>query len=190
MKYTIEPNLTYDKKVLDDFVKRNREKSLKALSNTWHITIDPENLIEHFYPLSQYLHQSAVCIFTQTARKQIGIHADGSHDIPERCYSASLNIPISGCTEKTKTIFWKFEDNRKIDYQIVEKRNYMWVKDWEEMVPDYTFSLIDKPVIIKSSSAHSVQSDYDEERVLISWRFDPKYSWDDVNNICKKLNLI
>ena len=190
-KYLIELDLDYDKKFCESFILQNH-LDFQKLKKTkkWHNNI-PINLAlkEHFGPITKYL-KDEILVLTLFPGVDIPIHADGAGTRKENTYNVSINIPVRNCNKRTQTIFWDFENNDSIEYIHYEDLGTRDIVNKQNLTKHLSYSFCDKPALFRNEYPHSVENQNDKLRLMLSWRFLPHYTWNDVVEICEKYNLI
>lgn len=194
MKYIISlNNFKIKKKLYTSFINENflQTADLEDLQKRkkWHNNIDVTNEIrDSIGPISNHL-KDVILILSLFPKHNINIHADGAGINPKNTYNVSINIPVLNCTEKTRTIFWDFPDERKIEYIHHEKLGTRQIVDQAQLVKKQEYTFKNTAVLFRNEYPHSVENDCEDLRLMLSWRFKPEYSWDNALELCKQFCL-
>lgn len=155
----------------------------------WHNNINVTTEIRNSVgPISNYL-KDVILVLTLFPKYNIKIHSDGAGTNPENTYNVSINIPILNCTNKTKTIFWDFPDERKIEYIHHENLGTRQIVNQEDLIKKQEYIFKNTAALFRNEYPHSVENDCEDLRLMLSWRFKPKYSWDNALELCKHFHL-
>ena len=136
----------------------------------------PDEIITHLYMNKLFV------IYFHSKRKSnlfIPIHKDHA----KIKFTGAINLPVYNCTDKVKTNFW-LPTGKNTSVQMPKSVAY----ESGELKLAVEFSLTDTPVLFNNGEYHSVFNPLpqEEERAMISLRFNPKYSWDEIKIICDK----
>lgn len=130
-------------------------------------------------PISQYLKNKIMVVLIH-AIDHAPIHADGVGS------DVAIQIPFIGCNDQTQTNFYEYEDGKDLEMVFHPKIGAREILHKEKLKRVQTYSMLDKPVLFRSGWAHDVTSTYQEKRIIYSWRFKEKYSWEEAKEICEK----
>lgn len=188
MKYTVTLSKlkfleSFKTSVLNRFLQQYNLQELEKNDSWWNNFLLNNDEIQATYPLSQYLNDR-VMVLTVFNSSKIKIHADGIKN------NAAIQIPIYGCTTKTVTHFYEYNDGTPPEFKWHPKIGAREVLYKEKLVVSHSFSVTDTPILFRSNWPHSVTNNYNKTRVMFSWRFKPEYSWDDAVEICHSLKLL
>lgn len=176
-------------RIATGFVESNDLDALAARKK-WHNNIPlDDDMRDQIGPMAEYL-KDEILVLTIFPSLNINIHADGAGTRPENTYNVSINIPVYNCTTQTVTQFWDFPDQRPIDYVHYEKMGTRDIVDKDQLVRAHAFSLTDTPVLFRNEYPHSVENDFDQLRVLLSWRFLPDVTWEQATDLCRQSGWI
>jgi hypothetical protein len=139
------------------------------------------NMIPHEIISYLYMDKLFVIYFhsKRTSNMFIPVHKDHA----KTKFTGSINLPVYNCTEKVRTNFW-LPVGKNTSIQMPKSTVY----ESGELKLAVDFSLTNIPVLFNNGHYHSVFNPLpqEEERAMISLRFDPKYSWEDIKIICRE----
>ena len=130
-------------------------------------------------PIAEYLKTKVMVVFI-LGQESVPIHADGVGS------DVAIQIPFIGCNEETQTHFYDYDDGTSIELAIHENVASREVLHQEKLKRVQTYSMLQNPVLFRSGWAHDVTSTSKDIRVIYSWRFKEKYTWEDTKEICKQ----
>ena len=136
----------------------------------------PDEIISHLY-----MDKLFVIYFHSKRRSNLFIPIHKDH--AKIKFTGSINLPVYNCTEKVRTNFW-LPIGEHTSIQMPKSITY----ESGELKLAVEFSLTNIPVLFNNGHYHSVFNPLpqEEERAMISLRFDPKYSWEDIKIICRE----
>ena len=88
------------------------------------------------------------------------------------------------------TKFWDFEDERKIEYVHYENLGTRDIVDKDKLVLKQSYVFNDEAVLFRNEYPHSVDNECEDLRLMLSWRFNPEYSWEEAHQLCKDYHLL
>jgi hypothetical protein len=91
--------------------------------------------------------------------------------------NCALNIPISN-TQNSHTVFYKLLDPIQLRY--IPERVYSLVES--PMTEIFRFTLTE-PTLINTKMPHGVLDSGDQNRIIMSWSVNDKYTYDDIKKI-------
>jgi len=194
MKYIIPlNNFKIDKALYKSFIDTNflNSADLKLLKEKkrWHNNFNvSDDIKKSVGPISNHL-KDVILILSLFPKYNIKVHADGAGTALNNTYNVSINIPIENCTEKTKTVFWDFPDERPIEYIHHEKLGTRQIVNQEQLERKQEYIFKDTAVLFRNEYPHSVENECDDLRLMLSWRFKPEYSWNQAFELCKHYGL-
>jgi hypothetical protein len=174
----------YNKEAIEECFWENyaikHDKFLNSFEfNDIILNMIPDEIISHLY-----MDKLFVIYFHSKRRSNlfIPIHKDHS----KTKFTGSINLPVYNCTKKVRTNFW-LPIGKHTSIQMPKSTAY----ESGELKLAVEFSLTDTPVLFNNGEYHSVFNPLpqEEERAMISLRFDPKYSWNEIKTICRKYCL-
>lgn len=190
MKYIAELNLDFDKKFCEQWISQSPLKLDDREIKRWFKNVPVDDALKnHFGPITDYLND-VVMIATMFPKVDTSLHADGAGTNVDNTYQVALNVPVRNCNSTTKTIFWDFEDERPIKYVSHENWGVREIVDKDQLIRVQEYVLEHKAVLFRNEYPHSVENNNEGVRQILSWRFKPGYSWEQVIEICRKLELL
>lgn len=195
MKYIIPlPNLNIDKPLLKSFINKNflnyADLELLRSKKKWHNNIPvTEEIKESFGGISNHL-KDVILVLSLFPKFNIKVHADGAGTCADNTYDVSVNIPIENCTDKTKTVFWDFKDEREMKYIHHENLGTRQIVNQDQLIRKQEYVFKDTAVLFRNEYPHSVENECEDLRLMLSWRFKPEYSWDQAAELCRSHHLL
>lgn len=180
-------NLSINYNQVSNFVTRNMNNKLldntHSYYNWWKMFIPDEDEI-NIVPvqLRPYLREN-IMLTVMLGHQKIKPHVDMTDNF------VAINIPYQNCNSNTITTFYEYPNDELIfqyrpDYSPMAKE----LLEIEKLIPKYSFSLHNHPVLFRTHYPHSVLNTSNDVRIMISWRFKTQYDWADAIDICNDLN--
>lgn len=182
------------KKVVNEIMSRLDKNSFSYFGTKFHWK-DFEELLKPFYnKFGKYLCDELFVLKSSLKRPDYLIHIDYDEVHKDLPVVASFTWPALNCNENTMTIWYEcFDENQKI-YQYGEQDKVITNDSLKIKEIDRYFFNTEKfnSVILKHNDWHTVynNSNSNEDRMLLQWRFKPDISWADACKIYDELKDI